>query len=128
MFPPSTPNRMNRTPAPTPVPMALMPSQSATFMSPGLPAMARRFSVRSLNELEVILATEPDSFAASGLIVRSKNGCWSSSSWRSFAVIWPSWESRALSGSSSREPAMPTKIRMTARAATAATMIPVSIG
>ena len=30
---------MNRTPATTPVAIALMPSQSATFMSPGLPAM-----------------------------------------------------------------------------------------
>ena len=60
MLPPRTPNRMNRTPAPTPVPIALMPSQSATFMSPGLPAIARRFSVRSLNELEVIRATAPD--------------------------------------------------------------------
>src|SRR5258708_18264565 len=118
---------MNRMPAPTPVPIALMPSQSATFRSPGLPAWARRFSVRSLNELEVILATLPERRAASGRIVRSKNGCWSSSSWRSFAVIWPSWERRCLSGSSSRAPARPNAIRITDNAATAATMIPVSM-
>ena len=35
---------------PTIAPMALMPSQSATRRSPGLPARASRFSVRSLND------------------------------------------------------------------------------
>jgi hypothetical protein len=89
--------------------------------------MARRFSVRSLNELEVIRATEPESFAARGLMLRSKNGAWSSSSWRSLAVIWPSCDSRALSGSSVRPPATPYAIIRTDTAAAAATIIPSSI-
>ena len=42
---------------PTTAPMALMPSQSATRRSPGLPASARRFSVRSLNDELVTRAT-----------------------------------------------------------------------
>jgi len=70
---------------------------------------------------EVILATVPDSRAASGRIVRSKNGAWSSSSWRSLAVIWPSWDRRAFSGSGSRAPATPNAIMSTARAAPPAT-------
>ena len=46
---------------PTIAPMALMPSQSATRRSPGLPASARRFSVVSVKDDEVTRATcEPD--------------------------------------------------------------------
>ncbi len=37
--------------------IALIPSQSPTRISPGLPASARRFSVRSLNEVLVTRAT-----------------------------------------------------------------------
>src|SRR5206468_12066693 len=85
----------------------------------------RRFSVRSENELEVIRPTAPERRPASGLIVRSKNGCWSSSSWRSLAGIWPSWDRRCLSGSSWRAPARPSAIRITDNAAAAATLIPV---
>ena len=60
---------------PTMAPTALMPSQSATRRSPGLPARARRFSVRSENDVLVTRATLPDRRAASGRRVRSMNGC-----------------------------------------------------
>ncbi len=52
MTPTTTNRKKNRMP-PTIAPMALMPSQSATRRSSGLPASARRFSVRSVNEDEV---------------------------------------------------------------------------
>ena len=48
---PTTPNRRKKRSRRRSAPMALMPSQSATRRSPGLPASARRFSVRSANEV-----------------------------------------------------------------------------
>ena len=81
---------------------ALIPSQSATRRSPGLPARARLFSVRSANDVLVIRATEPDRRAASGRRVRSRNGAWSSSSSRFLACMVPSWVSRAWTGSTAR--------------------------
>ena len=62
----------------------------------------------------MIRATLPDRRAASGLIVRSKNGCWSSSSSRFLAVIDPSWVRRAWTGSTGALPASPKAMRMTA--------------
>src|SRR4051812_18998785 len=120
-WPPRIPMRTNMTaPAPTAA-MPFMPSQSLTRMSPGLPAIARRFSVRSLNDDEVIRETKPEIRAANGLTVRSKKGCWSSSSWRSFAVMAPSWVRRARSGSSRVEVARPIAIMTIATAAAPAT-------
>ena len=103
-------------------PMALIPSQSATRRSPGLPASARRFSVRSVNDELVTRETVPDSRAASGRRVRSMNGCWSSSSSRFLACIDPSWVRRAWTGSTDEPPASPMKIRRMAPAAMAARM------
>ena len=60
---------------PTTAPMALMPSQSLMPRSPGLPAIARRFPVRSLNDELVTRETLPDIRAARGRSVRSMNGC-----------------------------------------------------
>src|SRR4051812_21459175 len=120
-LPPRMPNTRKKPAPPTAAPIALIPSQSLTRMSPGLPAIARRFSVRSLNELEVTRETAPDRRSASGLTVRSKNGCWSSSSWRSFAVMAPSWVRRARSGSSRVEVARPIAIMTIATAAAPAT-------
>src|SRR3990172_1180788 len=116
------PKTMNRIAATTTATIALIPSQSAVRMSPGLPARASRFSVRSEKFDDVIRATLPDRRPASGRIVRSKNGCWSSSSSRFFAVIEPSWVRRAWTGSTGALPASPKAMRMTAAAATAATM------
>jgi hypothetical protein len=68
----------NRTAKPTPKAMALMaltPSQSATRRSPGLPASARRFSVRSVNDADALRDILADIDATSGRSVRSMNGC-----------------------------------------------------
>ncbi len=56
---PTIPNRKKNRIAPTIAPIALMPSQSATRRSPGLPASASRFSVRSLKDELVTRATLP---------------------------------------------------------------------
>src|SRR6478752_230326 len=125
--PTMTNSRKKMTP-PTTAPMALMPSQSLTRRSPGFPASARFFSVRSLNDALVTLATPPDMRAASGRSVRSMNGCWSSSSSRFLACIDPSWESRAWTGSTDEPPARLMKIRRIAPAATAAMTMGRSIG
>ena len=74
---------------------ALIPSQSATRSSPGLPAIASRFSVVAANDADVNRDTVPDIRPASGLRVRSRNGCWSSISSRFFACIVPSCVRRA---------------------------------
>src|SRR3990172_4826408 len=116
------PKTMNRIAATTTATIALIPSQSAVRMSPGLPARASRFSVRSEKFDDVIRATLPDRRPASGRIVRSKNGCWGSSSPRVFAPLQPSWVRRAWTGSTGALPASPKAMRMTAAAATAATM------
>ena len=105
---------------PTMAPMALMPSQSATRRSPGLPARARRFSVRSENDVLVTRETLVDRRDASGRRVRSMNGAWSSSSSRFLACIDPSWVRRAWTGSTGELPASPMKISRMAPAATAA--------
>ncbi len=106
--------------APMMVPTALMPSQSAVRRSPGLPASASRFSVDWLNEVLVTRATDPDNRPTSGRIVRSKTGCWSSSSSRFLACIVPSWVRRAWTGSADGLDASPTKISRIAPAARAA--------
>src|SRR5512141_914986 len=103
-------------------PMALMPSQSATRRSPGLPASARRFSVDALKDWLVMRATEPDRRPAKGRSVRSMSGAWSSSSSRFFACMLPSWFRRAWTGSTDGLLASPMKIRRIAPAAIAATM------
>ena len=104
---PTTPNRkMNRI-APTTAATALIPSQSATRRLPGLPARASRFSACSWNELLATRDIRPDRPAASGRRVRSRNGCWSSSSSRFFACIVPSWVRRAWTGSTGELPARP---------------------
>ena len=104
-------------------PIALIPSQSATRMSPGLPASASRFSVRSLNELLAIRETDPDMRFANGRRVRSRNGCWSSSSSRFLACIEPSWVRRAWTGSTGELPARPRTMSRIPPAARAAMMI-----
>jgi hypothetical protein len=128
----STPRMKNSRNAmipPTMAPMALIPSQSATRRSLGLPASASRFSVRSLNDEEATRFIRPDSDAASGRRVRSKNGCWSSSSSRFLASIVPSWVSRAWTGSIGAEPVNPrTMSRMAPAAAPATRMATGSIG
>ena len=60
----------------------------------------------------------PDSRPASGRRVRSKNGCWSSSSSRFLACIDPSWVRRAWTGSTGELPARPKTISRIAPAAT----------
>ncbi len=126
---PTTPNRTKNRIAPTMAPIALTPSQSATRMSPGLPARASRFSVRSLNDELVTRATLPDRRAASGRSVRSMNGCWSSSSSRFLACIDPSWVRRAWTGSTGELPASPmTMSRMAPAARAATTMAKTGIG
>src|SRR5665811_1291459 len=99
---------------------ALIPSQSATRSSPGLPAIASRFCVVCVNDAEVKREMLSDRRPASGLIVRSKNGCWSSISSRFLACMVPSWVSRACTGSTAEPPASPSATRMMASAATAA--------
>src|SRR5690242_5899570 len=117
-MPKSRPNRIPPTTAAT----TLMPSQSATRRLPGFPASASRFSVRSWNELLAIRDMRPESAAATGRIVRSRNGAWSSSSSRFFACMVPSWVSRAWTGSTGELPASPKAISRIAPAAAAATM------
>ena len=108
-------------PAPTMAPTALIPSQSATRMLPGLPASASRFSVVCVNEVLATRDIRPDSRFASGRRVRSMSGCWSSSSSRFFACIDPSWVRRAWTGSTGELPASPMTISRMAPAATSAT-------
>ena len=98
-----------------------MPSQSETRRSPGLPAIARFFSVRAVKDDEVNRETVPESRPASGRSVRSKNGCWSSSSSRFFACIDPSWVRRAWTGSTLDQPARPMAMKRIAAAAAPAT-------
>src|SRR5450759_3151320 len=98
----------------------LIPSQSATRRSPGLPAIASRFCVVCVNDAEVKREMLSDRWPASGLIVRSKNGCWSSISSRFLACMVPSWVSRAWTGSTAEPPASPSATRMMASAAAAA--------
>ena len=71
---PTTPNRKKNRIAPTIAPTALMPSQSATRRSPGLPASASDFSVFAVNDELAMLEKRPDSRAARGRSVRSMNG------------------------------------------------------
>ncbi len=97
---------------------ALIPSQSATRRLPGLPARARRFSAFSWNELLATRDIRPERPAASGRSVRSRKGCWSSSSSRFFACIVPSWVRRAWTGSTDRLP--PASPRAMSRIAPAA--------
>src|SRR5487761_2309509 len=99
---------------------ALIPSQSETRMSPGLPAIASRFSAVCLNDAVVNWETVPERRLASGLNVRSRNGCWSSISSRFLACIVPSWVNRAWTGSRAESPASPSATRMIASAAAAA--------
>src|SRR5262245_63016687 len=108
---------------PTIAPTALMPSQSATRRLPGLPASASRFSVRSWNDELATRDMRPESREASGRSVRSRNGCWSSSSSRFFACIAPSWVRRACTGSTDEREVRPRKISRIAPAATAAMRI-----
>ena len=60
---PTTTNRRKNRIAQTIAQMPLIPSQSVTRRSPGLPASARRFSVWSLNDGLVTRDTLPDSRA-----------------------------------------------------------------
>ena len=84
---------------PTMAPMALMPSQSATRSSPGLPASASRFSVCWVNDVLAMPDMRPERRFMSGRSVRSASGAWSSSSSRFLACIVPSWLRRAWTGS-----------------------------
>ncbi len=110
-------NRRKNTIAPTIAPTALMPSQSATRMSPGLPASARRRSVVSEKDVLVIRCMRPENRAISGRRVRSTNGCWSSSSSRFLACIDPSWVRRAWTGSTGELPLRPRTMSRTPAAA-----------
>ena len=123
---PTTPNRKTNRSAPTIAATALMPSQSATRRLPGLPARARRFSAFSWNELLATRDIRLDRPAASGRSVRSRNGCWSSSSSRFLACIVPSCVSRACTGSTGELPARPRAMSRMAAAAAPATMIGIS--
>src|SRR5450759_1485601 len=100
--------------------IALIPSQSATRSSPGLPAIASRFSVVAVNDADVKRETPPERRAARGLNVRSRKGCWSSISSRFLACMVPSWVSRAWTGSTDEPPASPRAMRRIANAAAAA--------
>ena len=104
-----------------------MPSQSATRRSPGLPAIARLFSVRAVNDEEVNLEVVPARRPASGRIVRSRNGCWSSSSSRFLACIDPSWVRRAWTGSTLDLPARPMAMNRIAAAAEPATRMGIRV-
>ncbi len=115
-------NTRKNTIAKTTAQIALMPIQSATRRSPGLPAIARLFSVLDVKDDEVNRETVPERRPASGRIVRSKNGAWSSSSSRFLACIVPSWVRRAWTGSTLEEPASPMAMNRIARAAAPATM------
>src|SRR5664280_1908931 len=102
---------------------ALIPSQSATRRSPGLPAIASRFSVVAANDADDIRETPPEKRLTSGLRVRSRNGCWSSISSRFLACIVPSWVRRAWTGATDDPPASPRAMRRIANAAAAAMTI-----
>ena len=113
-------NTRTSTAPPIAATMTFMPSQSVTPRSPGLPARASRLAVRASNDELVMRATVPASLVASGRMVRSKNGCWSSSSSRLRAFIDPSWVSLAWTGSTAGRLATAMKIsRMAAPAAIA---------
>src|SRR4029079_14037604 len=120
---PMTMNSRAKIRAPTTAPTAFTPSQSATRRLPGLPASARRFSVRSWNDELATRDIRPETALASGRSVRSMNGCWSSSSSRFLACIAPSWVRRAWTGSTDERLVSPRKIRRIAPAATAAMRI-----
>src|ERR1035437_1646876 len=107
---------------------ALIPSQSATRSSPGLPAIASRFSVVAANDADDIRETPPEKRLTSGLRVRSRNGCWSSISSRFLACIVPSWVRRAWTGSTDDPPASPRAMRRIANAAAAAVTIGGAVG
>src|SRR5664280_680082 len=100
--------------------IALIPSQSPTRRSPGLPAIARRFSVVAENDVEASREARPERRPTSGRSVRSRNGCWSSISSRFLACIVPSWVSRAWTGSTDAPPATLRATRRIANAAAAA--------
>src|SRR3954469_24883950 len=117
-----TKSRKKMTP-PMTAPMALTASQSPTRRSPGLPARASRFSVRSENDVLVTRDMVPDRRAASGRRVRSTNGAWSSSSSRFLACMDPSWVRRAWTGSTGELPARPKTMSRMPAAARPATRI-----
>ena len=102
-------------------PIALMPIQSATRSSPGLPASASRFSVCWVNDVLAMLDIRPERRFMSGRSVRSASGAWSSSSSRFLACMVPSWLRRAWTGSTDGLLASPMKINRIAPAAIAAT-------
>ena len=85
--------------APTMAATALRPRKSETLRSPGLPAWASFRSVRLACLGLVMRWTLPERRIASGRTVRSKKGCWSSSSSRFLACMEPSCVSRAWTGS-----------------------------
>ena len=114
--------------APTMAATALRPRKSDVLRSPGLPACASRRSVRLVCLGLVMRWTEPDRRPASGRTVRSKKGCWSSSSSRFLACIEPSCVRRAWTGSTDRLPARPKTMSRMAAAATPAMMRGNSIG
>src|SRR3954454_10226562 len=120
---PRMPNRKKKRIAPTIAPTTLIPSQSATRMSPGLPASANRFSVVARTEELAMRFDLSDSRATSGRSVRSMNGAWSSSSSRFFACIDPSWVRRAWTGSTGALPARPRTMSRMPAAARPATRI-----
>src|SRR3954449_1208294 len=123
---PSTPTMANRKKnriAPMIAPTTLMPSQSATRMSPGFPASAKRFSVVARTDELATRFDVCESRATSGRSVRSMNGAWSSSSSRFFACIDPSWVRRAWTGSTGALPARPRTMSRMPAAARPATRI-----
>src|SRR3954454_14397396 len=123
---PTTKNRKKNRIAPTIAPTTLIPSQSATRMSPGFPASANRFSVVARTEELAMRFDLSESPATMGRRVRSINGAWSSSSSRFFACIDPSWVRRAWTGSTGALPARPRTMRRMPAAARPATRIAVT--
>src|SRR3972149_700326 len=95
---PSRPSRTKAMMAATMAATALRPRKSVVLRSAGLPAWARRRSVRLVWRGLVTRCTAPESRSASGRTVRSKNGCWSSSSSRGLACIEPSCVRRGRAG------------------------------
>ena len=93
---------------------------SAALRLPGLPACARRRSVRLADAGLLMRWAYAVRRAMNGRTVRSKNGCWSSSSSRFLACIEPSWVRRAWTGSTDWPPARPRTMSMIAAKATTA--------
>src|SRR4051794_17560074 len=120
---PRMPNRKKNRMAPMIAPMALIPSQSATLRSPGLPARAKRFSVVARTDELATRFDVSESRPTRGRSVRSMNGAWSSSSSRFFACIDPSCVRRAWTGSTGALPARPRTMRRMPAAARPATRI-----